>query len=103
MPKRFKVAIRPRAQDDLTDIEHWIGAHGGPKTAERFVDRLLDYCDDLTLFPLRATSRDDLRPGLRIVTFEKSVSVAYAVGDDTVIILRFVYRGRELTAIFGDE
>jgi plasmid stabilization system protein ParE len=39
--------------------------------------------------------RDEMRPGLRIVGFEGSTSVAFVVEDADVVILRVLAGGRE--------
>jgi len=36
-----------------------------------------------------------IRPGLRIVGFERRVSVAFVVEEDEVVILRLLYAGRQ--------
>jgi len=40
--------------------------------------------------------RSDHRPGLRVVGFERSASVAFVVEDDSVIILRIFHRGQDI-------
>ena len=39
--------------------------------------------------------------GLRIVGFERRVTVAFAVGEDIVTILRVFYGGRDWESTFG--
>jgi toxin ParE1/3/4 len=39
--------------------------------------------------------RDDIRPGLRIVGFERRVTIAFSVDDGRVTILRVFYGGRD--------
>ncbi|MDZ4366104.1 MAG: type II toxin-antitoxin system RelE/ParE family toxin [Afipia sp.] len=48
------------------------------------------------MFPERGTRRDDLSPGLRIVGFERRVTIAFVVEEDEVIVLNILYGGREL-------
>lgn len=47
--------------------------------------------------------RDDLQAGLRIVGFERRVTIAFHVGPTTVTIDRVLYGGRDLDRVFGDE
>ena len=42
----------------------------------------------------RGHRRDDVRPGLRIVRFERRVTVAFAVEVERVVVLRLFYGGR---------
>jgi toxin ParE1/3/4 len=43
----------------------------------------------------RGRRRDDIRPGLRIIGFERRVTVAFAVEEERVVILRIFYGGRD--------
>ena len=42
----------------------------------------------------RDTRRDDIRLGLRIVTFERRVTIAFTVDEARGVILRLFYAGR---------
>lgn len=44
--------------------------------------------------------RDDLRPGLRVLGFERRVVIALRVGDGAATILRILYGGRDLGPAF---
>ena len=48
----------------------------------------------------RGHRRDDISPGLRIAGFERRVTIAFAVDDDRVTILRMFYGGRDWEAEF---
>jgi len=98
--KHYKVGYEAEASRDLDDIYFWIAENGGEGIATAFEQRLRAWCEGLDLFPMRGEARDDLMPGLRIVTFERSVSVAYLIGDQTVDIVRFLSRGRSLETAF---
>ena len=45
--------------------------------------------------------RDDVRAGLRIVSFERRVTVAFEVEEDRATILRLFYGGRDWEGAFG--
>jgi hypothetical protein len=52
----------------------------------------------------RLAARSDLRPGIRILTFERRVVIAYAIlpsGD--IEVGRFFYGGRDYEAIIGSD
>jgi toxin ParE1/3/4 len=51
----------------------------------------------LAIFPERGTLRDDLRPGLRVIGFERRIAVAFHVQGGKVTILRVLYAGRDPT------
>ena len=65
-----------------------------------YIQRIEDCCRNLSVFPDRGIRRDDLRPGLRVLGFERRVAIALQVTDDTVTILRILYGGRDLETVF---
>ena len=64
--------------------------------ASAYVERLADYCFSFELFAERGRRRDDIRPGVRIVGFERRISIAFTVMPEQVIILRLLYGGRQI-------
>ena len=98
--KRYRVGYEPEARADLDDIYTWIAREGGVQIADGFIFRLRTFCDGLEHSPLRVPIRNDLKLGVRMVAFEKSVTVAFLVSGDRVDIVRFLYRGRNLTDAF---
>jgi len=57
----------------------------------------------MTPFPQRGTARNDLRPGLRTVGFERRATIAFTVKGEDVIILRILYAGRSLDLAFDES
>ena len=55
------------------------------------------------MFPERGAQRDDLRPGLRVIGFERRVTIAFHITSETVVIDRVFYGGRDLTGAFDSE
>ena len=47
--------------------------------------------------------RDDLREGVRIIGFERRVSIAFTVNHDTVQIARIFYGGRDVEILLENE
>jgi toxin ParE1/3/4 len=41
------------------------------------VNRIIGFLAGLDVFPERGTIRDDIKPGLRIIGFERSASIAF--------------------------
>lgn len=66
-----KVVFSPEARDDLLDLYDWIAEAATPDTALSYVERIEAFCRRLSLAPMRGHARDDIRPGLRIVGFER--------------------------------
>ena len=74
---KFGVVYSPRARDHLNAIYDYIAEHAGADIARRYTKQIEEKCDGLQNFPLRGTSRDDIRPGLRIVGYRRRVAIIY--------------------------
>lgn len=88
------VDFSPEARDDILRIYDWIEAKAGPSVALAYVERLEAHCRGFDLAAERGRDRSDLRPGLRIVGFERRVTIAFMTGEDRVTILRLFYGGK---------
>jgi toxin ParE1/3/4 len=91
----FKVSFRPRAEADLFDLYDYIADDAGPVVAGGYIDRIEAACLALATFPERGTSRDDIRPGLRIIGFERRATIIFQVAENDVVIVRVLYGGRD--------
>jgi plasmid stabilization system protein ParE len=92
------VQFAPEAQVQLDAIEEYMAiASGFPATAAHFVDGIIAYCESFGTFPQRGTRRDDLLPGLRIIGYRKSVTVAFRVSADAhvVSVVGVFYAGQD--------
>ncbi len=95
-----RVEFSPEALGDLIDLYDYIAVRDGAERAIGYVDRIQDCCRSLSVFPERGARRDDLRPGLRTLGFERRAVIALQVGADTVTILRVLYGGRDVDTAF---
>jgi toxin ParE1/3/4 len=86
----------------LTELYSWIAKNAGEAVADRYLGRLQAYCLGLTTFPLRGRVRDDLRPGVRVTSFQRQITIVYTVAGDSVVILRILGRGRQLDKALSD-
>lgn len=93
--RRYEGTFRPRAETDLVDIYQYIAEATGHLVARRFVERVQAACDGLATFPARGTQRDDIRPGLRIVGFERRAAIAFEIEKSRVRIIRVFYGGQD--------
>ena len=97
------VHFTPEALDQLDKLEVDISGAASPAIAARYVDSIVDYCENLQTFPHRGTRRDDLRPGLRTLGFRRRVTILFEVADDTVNIIGVYYGGQDYEANFQDD
>lgn len=98
----YKVVFSPEAESDLLELYLYIAERTGNARALAYIERLERYCKGFEEFPERGTFRDDLFPGLRVVGFERRVSIAFHVNADTVIFDRLLYGGRDLESLADD-
>ncbi len=98
-----RVVFAESARADLDDIFAWIADHAGLEVALAYASRIEHFCRKMTPFPQRGTARNDLRPGLRTVGFERRATIAFTVKGEDVIVLRILYAGRSLDLAFDES
>jgi toxin ParE1/3/4 len=94
------IEFSPEALGDLIDLYDYIAFRDGAERAIGYIDRIEDCCRSLSVFPDRGSRRDDLRPGLRVLGFERRAVVAFQITANAVTILRVLYGGRDLETAF---
>ena len=97
------VVFTPEAMDDLLDLYEYIANHSSPKRALGYIGRIEKTCMSLQTLPERGNRRDDLRPGLRVMGFERRVLIAFRVCSESVAILRILYGGRSIELAFPQD
>ena len=91
-----EVVFSPEADADQISLYDYIAVKSGTERAFAYVERIRLFCLSLNTFPERGTSYAHLFPGVRIVGFERRVSVIFRVKSQSVMILRILYGGRDL-------
>lgn len=94
-----RLVFRPAAEHDLSSLFRFIAEASGSARARAYLDRIEQACLGLLIFPERGARRDDITPGLRTIGFERRVTIAFRILDDTVEIVAIAYAGRS----FEDE
>lgn len=97
------VIFTPRSEHQLRNLLDYITEQSGPRRAEAYVDRIVDYCLGLDTFPQRGRRRDDIRLGLRILGFERRVTIAFSVESSAVVIHGIYYAGQDFEGALRDE
>lgn len=90
-----RIEFRQAAVDDLMALYLHIAAEAGRERAGAYIDRIEATCMALATFPERGTVRTHIHPGLRIIGFERSVSIGFIVHDGIVDILRILPKGMD--------
>ncbi|PBB90850.1 addiction module toxin RelE [Mesorhizobium sp. WSM3864] len=90
--------------DDLDRIYTFIAQASNPILADRYDARIRAFCERLEHGSERGTRRDDVRPDLRVVGFERRITVAFVVEPERVVILRLFYGGANWSdELAGDD
>lgn len=100
---RRTVVLEAEARRDFVRIYEWIAEHASPAIALRYTRRLRAYLGEFATASERGTLHDDIRPGMRVVGFERRVTVVFAVAGSDVRILRPFYAGQDWTRAFSDD
>lgn len=103
--RAYQVAYAPQAEAHLISLYRYIAARGSPVSAKRFTDAIVVRCEDLAEMPLQGALRDDLRPGLRTLSFRRRVVIAYAIAvrAKRVTILGVFYGGQDYEALLRED
>lgn len=93
--ERYNIRLTDEAELDLARIYGFIRKKSASSIiARNYVARIRVFLDEFQDFPERGSLRDHVRPGLRIIGFERRVSVAFVVEPTEVAILRILYAGQ---------
>jgi toxin ParE1/3/4 len=101
--EKRKVILSPEALGDLEALYDHIATDSGPLRAIGYIERIESFCRRFELAGQRGHARDDIRPGLRIVGFERRITIAFHVDAKTVTIDRILYGGRDIGHILKPE
>ena len=97
----YRVIFEPSAEEHLDELFRYIESKAGTTVADSYVEAVIAFCEGLDMFPLRGVTRDDIRPGLRILGFRKRAVIAFAVRDEMVHIIGVFHGGRDYEQILA--
>lgn len=100
---RRQVVYAPAARSDLLRLLNWLAEVASPELAIGYVEQIEDFADRLAFASERGTRREDIRPGLRIVSYRRRVLLAFEVAEYTVTVLRIFYGGQNWEGAWDDE
>jgi toxin ParE1/3/4 len=92
--KQREVVFSPEASADLDAPYDWIASAAGVSVALGYIERIEVFCAGLEIASERGHRRDDIRAGLRILGFEKRITIAFSVDAERVTIYRLYYGGQ---------
>jgi toxin ParE1/3/4 len=95
-----RIRLTAEAETDLAQIYRFVRRRSGStRIARAYIARIRAFLQAFDPFPQRGSMRDTIRPGLRVIGFERRVSVAFIVEAQGTVVLRILYAGRQ----FDDE
>ena len=80
-----------------------IAAAAGTEMAGASIDRIEAACLALETFPARGTKRDDIRPGLRTMGFERRATIVFRITGRAVLIVRIFHGGQDFARALRGE
>ena len=98
----YAVRLGHAAERDIDELIDYLVPRAGEAVTRAYLGRLQAFLKKFETFPMRGTVRSDTRDGLRVIGFERSLTIAFVVEAETVHILRILTRGRELH-LYDDE
>jgi toxin ParE1/3/4 len=100
----YTILFAPEAEEQLAQLYHYLADVASPDIAATYTECIVTYCENLHVFPVRGTGRDDVRPGLRITNYKKRVVIAFSVeeAEKTVFIIGFFYGGQNYEALLHE-
>lgn len=99
----FALLFAPEAEAQLIALFRYIAREATPDIADGYVGAIVARCEKLADFPERGTPREDIRPGLRTLSFRRRVTIAYAVDGTSVTILGIFYGGQDFATLMAGE
>lgn len=100
---KYNVVFSPEAEEQLAALYGYIAIAASPDIALRYTEAIVSYCESLCIFPHRGTTRDDVRPGLRVTHYKKRAVIAFYVAIDRVSIVGVFYGGQDYESVLQDD
>ena len=99
----YEVQLSALAIEDLIALHQWVRVEADIPTADGYLGRIEERIAALADFPQRGSPRDDLVAGLRTLTFERRLLIAYNVDGQIVTVQRVINAFRDLAPILQNS
>lgn len=97
----YSLRFLQTARDDLIALHAWVEGETDAVIADAYLERIEARCWTLREFPDRGTPQDDLKAGVRSISFERRIIIFYRVQGSIVEVLRIVSTAREHRTLLG--
>ncbi|KPF82844.1 hypothetical protein IP70_20675 [alpha proteobacterium AAP38] len=95
MIRTYPVIFSVQARRDIKALARLIEHDQGAAVALSYIQRLRACCFSLQTFPKRGHFLDDANGNVRVIGFERRVSIHFRVTDAEVVIARLLYAVRQ--------
>ncbi|WIW90952.1 type II toxin-antitoxin system RelE/ParE family toxin (plasmid) [Sphingobium sp. V4] len=95
----YNVQLSALAVEDLIALHRWVSVEADTPTADGYLTGIEERIAALADFPHRGSPRDDLVAGLRTLTLERRLLIAYNVDGKVVTVQRVINAFRDLAPI----
>jgi plasmid stabilization system protein ParE len=85
---KYSVVMSDEADAQLRTIRRYIASSSNADIASHYTNGIAGFCQSLHTFPHRGSSRNDLRPGLRVIGYRKRVAILFEVDDGALTVTR---------------
>lgn len=99
----YRIIYHQQAEAELDALYADIAMASGDRIAGDYVDSVITFIEGLQTFPERGTIRESPVAELRIIGYKRSISVAFSVRGDDVLVLGVFARGRDITEEILEE
>lgn len=94
--RRYRVRLSPAARRDLSGIYASVRDGASARIAKAYTDRIKAYVRTFSDAPHRGTPRPDLDPDLRLIGFERRISILFRIDHHEVVVALLMYGGRDI-------
>jgi toxin ParE1/3/4 len=98
-----RLIFTPEAEEQLATIFGYIAVAASVDIATGYTEAIIAYCERLRPFPHVGTLREDIRPGLRTVSYKKRVVIAFTADAEQVSIIGIFYGGQDYASHLQDD
>lgn len=100
----YRIVFSPEAEEQLAALYIYLSDAASPDIAFEYTEDIVKYCERMHTFPIRGTTRDDVRLGLRISNYKKRVVIAFCVDEEEklVSIIGLFYGGQNYETILKE-
>ncbi len=99
--KAYEVSFNPQSRREMiTQLRH-LADKASPQVAHNYLARIKTFCLSLATFPQRGTEIEGNPHGIRMVGFERSVTILFRIEGNAVRILRVLFGGQSVHLAIG--